>query len=100
MRMPLGQSGPLLGCLYYGLIPCALLGGMLERRVTRRALLLWVPGLCNTLFGILLTYTTAPWLLIVLLTGVGVVWIVSPVLEVLPFEFPCIGPRDVAVVTS
>lgn len=98
--MPPGQSGPLLGCLYYGLIPCALLGGMLERRVTRRALLLWVPALCNTLFGILLTYTEAPWLLIVLLTGVGVVWIVSPVLEMLPFEFPGIRPREVAVVTS
>src|SRR5215470_16326474 len=45
-----GQSGPLLGCLYYGLIPCALLGGILEKRVQRRALLLWVPALCNTVF--------------------------------------------------
>ena len=98
--MPPGQSGPLLGCLYYGLIPCALLGGVLERRVERRALLLWVPALCNTLFGILLTYTSAPWLLIVLLTGVGIVWIVTPVLEVLPFEFPGIRPREVAVITS
>ena len=35
-----------------------------------------------------------------LLTGVGVVWIVSPVLEVLPFEFPGIRPREVAVATS
>jgi cyanate permease len=98
--MPPGQSGPLLGCLYYGLIPCALLGGVLERRIKRRARLLWVPALCNTLFGVLLTYTAAPWLLIVLLTGVGVVWIVSPVLEMLPFEFPGIRPREVAVVTS
>jgi len=31
---------------------------------------------------------------------VGVVWIVSPVLEMLPFEFPGIRPREVAVVTS
>jgi cyanate permease len=98
--MPPTRSGPLLGCLYYGLIPCALLGGVLERRVTRRARLLWVPALCNTLFGILLTYTSAPWLLIVLLTGVGVLWMVSPVLEMLPFEFPGIRPREVAVVTS
>ena len=30
----------------------------------------------------------------------GVVWVVSPVLEVLPFEFPGIRPREVAVVTS
>jgi len=98
--MPPGQSGPLLGYLYYGLIPCALLGGVLERRVKRRALLLWVPALCNTLFGVMLTFTAVPWLLTVLLTGVGVVWVVSPVLEVLPFEFPGISPREVAVVTS
>jgi cyanate permease len=98
--IPPGESGALLGCLYYGLIPCALLGGVLEKRVQRRALLLWVPALCNTLFGIMLTYTAAPWLLILLLTGVGVVWIVAPVLEVLPFEFPGIRPREVAVVTS
>ena len=35
-----------------------------------------------------------------LLTGVGVIWIVSPVMDVLPFEFPGIRPREVAVVTS
>jgi cyanate permease len=98
--MPPGLSGPLLGCLYYGLIPCALLGGLLEKRVQRRKLLLWVPALGNMLFGILLTYASAPWLLIVLLTGVGVVWIVSPVIEVLPFEFPGISPRQVAVLSS
>jgi cyanate permease len=98
--MPPAHSGPLLGCLYYGLIPCALLGGVLEKRVQHRKLLLWVPALCNTLFGVLITYTSTPWLLMVLLTGVGVVWIVSPVVEVLPFEFPGIRPREVAVVTS
>ena len=98
--MPPARSGPLLGCLYYGLIPCALLGGVLEKRVQHRKLLLWVPALCNTLFGVLITYTSAPWLLMVLLTGVGVVWIVSPVIEVLPFEFPGIRPREVAVLTS
>jgi predicted MFS family arabinose efflux permease len=98
--MPPARSGPLLGCLYYGLIPCALLGGVIDKRVQHRKLLLWVPALCNTVFGILITYTSAPWLLMVLLTGVGVVWIVSPVMDVLPFEFPGIRPREVAVLTS
>jgi predicted MFS family arabinose efflux permease len=98
--MPPARSGPLLGCLYYGLIPCALLGGVLDKRVQHRKLLLWVPALCNMLFGVLITYTSTPWLLMVLLTGVGVVWIVSPVMDVLPFEFPGIRPREVAVVTS
>jgi ACS family D-galactonate transporter-like MFS transporter len=98
--MPPARSGPLLGFLYYGLIPCALLGGVIDKRVHHRKLLLWVPALCNTVFGVLITYTSAPWLLMVLLTGVGVVWIVSPVIEVLPFEFPGIHPREVAVLTS
>jgi cyanate permease len=93
-------SGPLLGFLYYGLIPCALLGGWLAKTVKNRQLLLWVPALCNLLFGLAITYTTAPWLLMVLLTGVGVVWIVSPVMEVLPFEFPGIRPREVAVLSA
>ena len=58
----------------------------------------WVPALCNTLFGVHVhVCTLAP-------HGAahrgGVVWIVSPVMEVLPFEFPGIRPREVAVVTS
>jgi predicted MFS family arabinose efflux permease len=77
-----------------------LLGGVLAKRVQQRKLLLWVPALCNTLFGVMITCTSSTWLLIVLLTGVGVVWIVSPVMEVLPFEFPDIHPREVAVISS
>jgi cyanate permease len=98
--IPPALSGPLLGCLYYGLIPCALLGGVLAKRVQQRKLLLWVPALCNTLLGVMITSTSSPWLLIALLTGVGVVWIVSPVIDVLPFEFPHIHPREVAVIES
>jgi cyanate permease len=98
--IPPTQSGPLLGCLYYGLIPCALFGSVLEKKVLQRKFLLWVPALCNTLFGVLITCTHSPWWLIVLLTGVGVVWTVSPVIEVLPFEFPGIHPREVAVIES
>jgi cyanate permease len=93
-------SGPLLGFLYYGLIPGALLGGVLEKKVLNRKLLLWIPALCNMLLGITITYTTTPWLLMMLLTGVGLVWIVSPVIEVLPFELPDIQPREIAVIVS
>jgi NNP family nitrate/nitrite transporter-like MFS transporter len=98
--LPPTRSGPLLGCLYYGLIPCALLGGVLAHKVRQRRLLLWVPAFCNTLFGVLITSTSSPGLLIILLTGVGVVWIVTPVIDVLPFAFPNIHPREVAVIES
>jgi cyanate permease len=93
-------SGPLLGFLYYALIPCSPLGGWLAKQVSGRKLLLWIPALCNVLFGVGITLTSSLWLLIILLTGTGVIWIVSPVLEVLPFEFPGIRPREVAVIAS
>ena len=35
-----------------------------------------------------------------LITGLGMVWIASPVVQVLPFEFPGIRPREVAVVAA
>jgi predicted MFS family arabinose efflux permease len=94
------SSGPLLGFLYYGLIPGGLLAGVLEKRVQHRQFLLWIPALCNMLLGLAITYTTTPWLLMVLLTGVGLVWIASPIMEILPFELPDIHPREVAVIVS
>ena len=98
--MPLTLSGPLLGFLYYALIPSSLLGGWLAKRVPNRKHLLWVPALCNVIFGTSMTLTSSPWLLMLLLTATGMIWIVSPILDVLPFEFAGIRPREVAVVTS
>lgn len=94
------QSAPLLGFLYYGLIPASLLGGWLARRVTNRRLLLWIPALLNVVLGFALTLSVTPWVLILCLTALGITWITSPVWEVLPFEFPGIRPREVAVVSS
>jgi cyanate permease len=96
----LALGGPVLACLYYGLIPSAPLGGLLAHKVQNRQFLLWVPALCNTLLGIAITLTPSPWLLMALLTGMGMVWLVSPAIEVLPFEFPGIRPREVAVISS
>jgi MFS family permease len=87
----LALGGPVLACLYDGLIPSAPFAGLLTRRVQQRKLLLWVPALCNTLLGIAIVLTPSPWLLMGLLTGMGVVWIVSPTIEVLPFEFLASG---------
>lgn len=93
-------GGPLLGFLYYGLIPSGLLGGYLARKVTNRKLLLWVPALLNTGLGIAIVLTPWPLLLILLITGLGLVWVATPAMQVLPFEFPGIKPREVAVVSS
>ena len=99
-EVPLILGGPILGFLYYGLIPASLLGGFLARKVLKRKLLLWVPALLNVVFGVAITLTPYPWLLMLLITGLGMVWIILPVVQVLPFEFPGIRPREVAVVNS
>jgi len=44
--------------------------------------------------------TPWPLLLIFLITGLGLVWVATPAMLVLPFEFPGITPREVAVVSS
>ncbi len=98
--LPPSVTAPLLGCLYYALIPGALFGGMLEKRVTQRRHLLWVPALVNLLFGVAATSVSSPWWLAAALTAIGLAWVASPVMEILPFEFPGIGPRQVAVIVS
>jgi fucose permease len=70
-HIPPALSGPLLGCLYYGLIPGALLGNALEKKVYDRRRLLWGPALANTLLGVAIPFTSSPWLLMGLLTGMG-----------------------------
>ena len=98
--VPLTLGGPLLGFLYYGLIPSGVLGGTLAQRVRNRKLLLWVPALLNVLLGLAITLTPYPILLMALITGLGLVWVATPALQVLPFEFPGIRPREVAVIAS
>ena len=93
-------GGPLLAFLYYVLIPTAPVAVFLERKVRKRKLFLWVPSLFNVIFGLSIAVTANPLLLMVLITGLGTVWIASPVVQVLPFAFPGIRPREVAVVTS
>ena len=93
-------GGPLLGFLYYGLIPAGLFGGFLAQRVRKRNLLLAVPALLNTVLGLAIVLTPYPLLLVFLISGLGLVWIATPAMQVLPFEYPGITPREVAVVTS
>ena len=98
--MSLILAGPLLGFLYYGLIPGGLLGGYLARKVTNRKLLLLAPAALNVLFGLAITVTPNPILLMLLISGLGIVWVATPAINVLPFEFPGITPREVAVISS
>ena len=98
--IPISLGGPLLGCLYYGLIPGALAGGFINRWASKRRLLLTIPASLNVLLalGISLTHGIAP--LAVLITGLGLVWITVPALEMLPFEFEGITPREVTAISA
>ena len=98
--VPLVVGGPLLGFLYYALIPAALLGGFLAKKIPNRKLLLGIPALFNTLFGVGVILTGNPVALMFLITGLGLVWVFTPAINILPFEFQDISPREVAVISS
>ena len=99
-NIPLTVGGPLLGFLYYGLIPGALAGSYVNRKATNRRMLLTVPATLNVLLalGIALTQDMVP--LAVLIAGMGLVWVAVPALEMLPFEFEGIAPREVAAISA
>ena len=99
-EIPLIVGGPLLGFLYYALIPAALLGGFLAKKIRNRKILLGIPALFNTLFGVGVILSGDPVVLMALITGLGLVWIFPPAINVLPFEFRDISPREVAVISS
>ena len=98
--VPLTLGGPLLGFLYYGLIPSGFLGGWLLTKMPSRKALLVAPALLNAVFGVVITLSEAPPLLMVFITGLGLVWVATPAIQVLPFEFPGVLPREVALLTS
>ena len=98
--IPLSLGGPLLGFLYYGLIPGALAGSYVNRKATNRRMLLTIPAILNVALalGITLTHGIIP--LAALIAGMGLVWIAVPALEILPFEFEGIAPREVATMSA
>ena len=93
-------GGPLLGFLYYGLIPGALAGGWVNRKLSNRRVLLAVPAVLNVLLALAIVLTTDVVLLAVAITALGLVWIAVPAMEMLPFEFDGILPREVAAVSA
>ena len=99
-NIPISLGGPLLGFLYYGLIPGALAGSFINRWASNRRLMLAIPAFLNVLLalGISLTPGIAP--LAVLIAGLGLVWVAVPAIEMLPFEFEGITPREVAAISA
>ena len=93
-------GGPLLGFLYYALIPGALAGGWVNRKFHNRRLLLGVPAVLNVLLALAIVLTTNILLLALAITLLGLMWVAVPAMEMLPFEFEGILPREVAAVSA
>ena len=90
----------LFGFLYYALAPGGLLGSRIFRRIANRRLLTLLPAALNTLFTFAALLSASTPAAALALTGLGLVWIFVPALEVLPFEFRGIRPREVSALTA
>lgn len=99
-HISLAFSGPLVAFLYFGLIPTAPFGDWIGRHLPNRKALLTVTALANTAFGVAIALTPNPWLLMAFMFALGAVWAPSPAIQVLPFDFPGIQPREVAMAAS
>lgn len=98
--IPIVIGGVLLGFLYFVLVPGCFFSGYVSRRTHNRGLLLWIPAVLNVILGIAITLTPNAYGIAALLTCMGLLWVVVPIWHVMPFEFPGIRPREVAVVSA
>ena len=98
--IPVSGGSILFGFLYYALTPGGLLGSRIFRRIPNRRLLTLLPAALNTLFTFAALLSPSPPTAALALTGLGLVWIFVPALEVLPFEFRGIRPREVSALTA
>ena len=90
----------LFGFMYYVLIPGGLLGSRIFQHITDRRLMVLLPAAMNTLFTVMALLAGNQLLVAVALTGVGLVWVFVPAMEILPFEFRGIRAREVSVLAG
>ena len=72
----------------------------MNRKLSNRRVLLAVPAVLNVVLALAIVLTTDAVLLAVAITALGLVWIAVPAMEMLPFEFEGILPREVAAVSA
>ena len=90
----------LFGFLYYVLIPGGLLGSRIFKYITNRRLMVLLPTTMNTIFTLIAILSGSEVLAAAALTGIGLVWVFVPAMEILPFEFREIRTREVSVLTG
>ncbi|MSQ12472.1 MAG: MFS transporter [Dehalococcoidia bacterium] len=92
--------GVMIACLYFGLTAASLLAGWIGRLVPNRKVLLTGLAVLNVGAGIGASMTGNLGLMIVFLLILGAVWGPFPLIQVFPFEWPGMTPREVTVVTA
>lgn len=90
----------LFGFLYYALIPGAPAGSRIFKHVANRRVMVALPAALNTFFTLWALLSGSFAMAALALTGLGLVWVFVPAMEVLPFEFAGITPRQVSMLTA
>lgn len=98
--MSLSLAGLVVGLVYMWTIPSSLLVGPIYARVGRRKPLIWVPGVYFLTTILVVFLAPVKGVLVVMTGSLGLVWIMVPVVQTIPFEIPGIKPREVAVLTG
>ena len=90
----------LFGFLYYVLIPGALIGSWIFKRITNRRLMVLLPAALNLVATVGAVLAGNEVVAALALTGLGITWIFVPAMEILPFEFSNISTRQVSVLAG
>ena len=90
----------LFGFLYYALIPGALAGGAIFRRITNRKAMVMIPATANTALTFAALQADSAVAAALVLTGIGLVWVFVPAMDVLPFDFAGITARQVSSISA
>ncbi len=98
--VPITGGSILFGFLYYALVPGALAGGLIFRRITNRKLMVLIPATANTVLTFIALLADGFAVAAIALTGIGLVWVFVPAMDVLPFDFPGITARQVSNIAA
>jgi predicted MFS family arabinose efflux permease len=98
--IPLSIAGVSLGMLWWGVAASGLLGGVAERTVRNRKLLIAIAGILFCLCGIGILFAQSSWLVAVLAFLLGCGWLITPISQTVPYHLPGIKPRELSLLAA
>ncbi|MSP78470.1 MAG: MFS transporter [Dehalococcoidia bacterium] len=95
----LASVGIIFSAMYAAWCAGSLLAGYADRYIPRRVIVAG-SGVLLTTCHLLMLFAGTPWVIVVLGAGVGIGWIMTPIIQTLPYYLPGVKPREVAVLAS